>query len=55
MEDETDSDDINIHDDWLPYKDDFQNPKRQCKASGKTNNVNSESHFNKKMLIKKIM
>ena len=45
MEDETDSDNIDVDDNWLPYEDDLQIPKPQCKASCKANNVNSESHF----------
>ena len=49
MEDETDSDDIDVDDDWLPYEDDLEIPKPQRKASRKTNNVNSESHFDKKI------
>ena len=49
MEDETDSDDIHVDDDWLPYKDDLQIPKPQRKASRKTNNVCSESHFDHKI------
>ena len=49
MEDETDSDGIDVDDDWLPYEDDLQIPKPQRKASRKTSNVNSESHFDKKI------
>ena len=49
MEDETDSDDIDVDDDWLRYKDDLQIPKPQRKASRKTNNVNSESHVDHKI------
>ena len=49
MEDETDSHDIDVDHDGLPYEDDWQIPKPQRKASRKTNNVNSESHFDKKI------
>ena len=49
MEDEIDSDDIDVDDNWSPYKDDLQIPKPQRKASRKANNVNSESHFDKKI------
>ena len=49
MEDETDSDDIDVDDNWLPYEDDLQIPKPERKASRKANNVNSESHFDKKI------
>ena len=49
MEDEIDSDDIDVDDNWLPYEDDLQIPKPQRKASREANNVNSESHFDKKI------
>ena len=49
MEDETDNDDIDVDDNWLPYEDDLQIPKPQRKVSRKTSNVNSESHFDKKI------
>ena len=49
MENATDSDYIDIDHDWLPYEDDLQIPKPRRKASHKTNNINSESHFDKKV------
>ena len=47
MEDETDNDDIDVDDNWLPYEDDLPIPKPQRKVSCKTSNVHSESHFDK--------
>ena len=49
MENATGSDYIDIDHDWLPYEDDLQIPKPRRKASHKTNNINSESHFDKKV------